>query len=133
MSINFVFNFTVHKEKGKVKVEHQLPPEQDPYPSPPPRKKTASASAENDANKEVETNARKSWKDVDEQISGLKVSTDLLIGNFASDELPDLLNESMNITLGIHSNGPFAILTPRREAILPASSPDMSPIMNNAN
>ena len=134
MSINFAFNFTVYKEKGKVKIEHQLPPEQDPYSSPPPRKKTASASAENDANKEVETNARKSWKDVDEQISGLKVSTDLLIDNFASDELPDLvMDQSMNVTLGIHSNGPFTISTPRREAILPSSSPDMSPIKNHTN
>ena len=130
-----LFNFPVHKEKGKVKVEHHLPPEQDPYPSPPPRKKTGTASDENVPKKEVENpNARKSWKDVDKEISGLQVSTDLLIGKFASDELPDLvMDESLNVTLGINSSGPFAILTPRREAILPSSSPDMSPIMNHRN
>ena len=72
-----------------MKVEHQLPLEQDSYPSPPPRKKTATASDENVAKKQVETNPNptKSWKDVDEEISGLQVSTDLLIGNFASDKL----------------------------------------------
>ena len=103
MSIFVPFNFPVHKETGKVKVEHHLPPEQDPYPSSPPRKKTATASDENVPKKQVENpNARKSWKDVDKEISGLQVSTDLLIGKFASDELPDLIiDESLNVTLGI--------------------------------
>ena len=43
--------------------------------------------------KEKKSTKRKLRKDIDEDINCLEVSTDLLIGDLASDELPNLIFE----------------------------------------
>ena len=71
--INSSFNSA--QEDRKVKVQHQLPAEKDYCPSECQPAKQQSP----EVCKEKESMKRKSRKDIDEEISSLEVSTDLLM------------------------------------------------------